>query len=328
MVEQGDPRSAHRGRRGRRRARRERDARPDEALTPEEEAFRAEVEPVYLELVDLLLTRSQAVASEEQALLAEARDTLEALKAAELRDHFRDACLDAQRQTTPEAVPGAVVLYPVVLPDRVELILSTEAGLSRHAAGVDGETLEARARRLRALLTKRTTRQFLPLAGQLYEWLIRPFEADLGGLGVDTLVFVPGGALRTIPMSALHDGEHFLIERYAVAITPGLELTDPRPIDREKLKLLLSGLSESVAGYPALPHVSSELQSIQSMLGGELLLNQDFRRDQMRKSLSETTYTVLLRRRMPDRRGDIAAQMTCHRGSPPLESSRAMKKAA
>ena len=55
--------------------------------------------------------------------------------------------------------------------------------------------------------------------------------------------FVPDGALRTIPMSALHDGNHFLVERYAVAVTPGLSLVDPHPLDRAA-RLLLAGVSQ------------------------------------------------------------------------------------
>ena len=42
--------------------------------------------------------------------------------------------------------------------------------------------------------------------------------------GIDTLVFVPDGALRTIPFASLHDGERFLIQDLAVATAPGLSL--------------------------------------------------------------------------------------------------------
>jgi hypothetical protein len=53
-------------------------------------------------------------------------------------------------------------------------------------------------------------------------------------------------------LAALHDGERFLIERYGLAVTPVLELVDPKPLDRSKMSLLLAGISESVEGYPAL----------------------------------------------------------------------------
>src|SRR5207247_2417945 len=78
--------------------------------------------------------------------------------------------------------------------------------------GADRVTQEVR--QLRRKLEKRTTREFLPHAQQLYDWLIRPLEPDLDAARAETLVFVPDGALRTIPMAALHDGQRFLIAKY------------------------------------------------------------------------------------------------------------------
>jgi CHAT domain-containing protein len=241
--------------------------------------FRSEVEPAYLELVDLLLVRAARDDSPaRQQLLAEARDALESLKAAELRDHFRDACLDAQRRTNPEQVPGAVVLYPVLLPDRVELIVGTQDGLSLHRAPIDGATLADAARRLRLLLTKRTTHQYLPVAEELYDWLIRPISPALSGRAISALVVVPSGALRTIPFAALRDratGE-FLIEKLPVAISPGLTLTDPRPIPRESATGLVAGISQAVQGFSALPSVPEEVKGAHAAFPGVALLDEEF----------------------------------------------------
>ena len=62
-------------------------------------SFREAVGPVFFELVDLLMQRADDVSDEKeyQALLAEARDTVEELKAAELRDYFQDECVDTLR---------------------------------------------------------------------------------------------------------------------------------------------------------------------------------------------------------------------------------------
>jgi CHAT domain-containing protein len=129
---------------------------------------------------------------------------------------------------------------------------------------------------LRHLLEKRITREYLPHAQRLYDWLIRPLEPALAAAAVDTLVFVPDGPLRTIPMAALHDGAQFLISKYAVATTPGLDLTDPRPLPREDTRVLAAGLTQAVRGFPALPYVSTELQAIQRLYGGTPLLNERF----------------------------------------------------
>ena len=72
---------------------------------------------------------------------------------------------------------------------------------------------------------------YLDPARRLYQWLVAPYADELDARGIDTLVFVPDGPLRTIPMAALHDGERFIVERYAIATARGLGLVDPQPLD-------------------------------------------------------------------------------------------------
>jgi CHAT domain-containing protein len=60
---------------------------------------------------------------------------------------------------------------------------------------------------------------------------------------VDTLVFVPDGPLRLLPIAALKVGQQYLAQRYAIAIVPGLTLLDPHPLPRVQMRSLLAGLS-------------------------------------------------------------------------------------
>jgi CHAT domain-containing protein len=261
-------------------------------------SFRESVGPVYFELVDLLLQRAAVLPQREQyePYLGEARETVELLRAAELRDYFHDDCVDAARsQVTKLDVVSqtAVVVYPIILPDRTELLVSLPGGLKRFAVPVSADILTQEVRQLRNNLEKRTTRQYLPHAQRLYDWLIRPLEPDLISVSADTLVFVPDGPLRTIPMAALHDGTQFLISKYAVATTPGLDLTDPRPLKREDTKVLAAGLTESVQGFPALPYVSSELQAVQHLYGGHPLLNNSFLTANVEKESKEQPFSIV-----------------------------------
>jgi len=243
-------------------------------------SFARDVEPMYDGLVDLLLQRAQATedASARQALLAEARNTIEDQKAAELRDYFRDDCLDAERRAAPESLPGALVVYPILLPDRVELVVGTPAGLEAVAVPVGREELAREVHALRALLEKRTTRQYLPHAQRVYDWIVRPLEPKLADPALSVLVFVPTGPLRTIPIAALHDKatNQFLIEKVPLALSPGLSLTDPRRIDRANVSLLSAGISESVQGFAPLENVPAELAAVNQVFPGEKLLNEQF----------------------------------------------------
>ena len=236
---------------------------------------------LQLELVDLLLARVAVVSeeAERQALLRETLQTLESQKVNELRDYFRDECLAAQHEASPDTIPGALIVYPISLPDRLELIVGgSGGGLEHHAVPVDAATFTAAVRDLRYKLARRTTREYLRPARQLYEWILRPLAPTLAQRRPQTLVFVPGGALRTIPFAALHDEQRgqFLIEQYPVAILPGLSLTDPRPLPRRNLELLAAGISEAVAGYPAVARVRDELDAVHASFPGRKLENQGF----------------------------------------------------
>lgn len=260
--------------------------------------FREAAGRVYLEFVDLLLARSAGLQepSAVSAHLAEAREVVELLKAAELRDYYRDECVDAalSKVTQLDLVSRtAVVVYPVVLAERTELLLSLPGGLRRVSVPVGAQALTDEVRRFRLALEKRTTREYIVHARQLYRWLIGPLEAELGALKVDTLVFVPDGPLRTIPMGALHDGKRFLVEKYALAITPGLSLTEPRPIGRERLKVLALGVTRSVQGYAALPNVSSELAALASLFDSKTLLDEAFNLERLERELRSEPFSVL-----------------------------------
>jgi CHAT domain-containing protein len=117
----------------------------------------------------------------------------------------------------------------------------------------------------------------------------------MAGQTIDTLVFVPGGALRTIPMAALwdRDSEKFLIEKFPVAVVPGLELTSPRAIDRVQTQALLAGLTESVQGYPALEYVSVESEALTAAFEGRSLMNGEFIASSLAKELTEKPFGIV-----------------------------------
>ena len=256
------------------------------------------VRPLYVEYADLLLHRAARMDEGEasQGYLKAARDAIEASKAAELRDYFRDECVDAvqSRVASLEAVsPTTAIVYPIVFADRTEVLVSLPGGLKRVSVAVRSDVLTKEVRAFRRTAEKRTTREYLPHAQQLYDWLVRPLEPDFASAKINTLVFVPDGPLRTIPMAALHDGERFLISKYAVAMTPGLNLTDPRPISREKIRILSTGLTMGVQGFPALPHVALEMRAIRDLYQGDQLLDKEFRTPRLERELRDQHFRIL-----------------------------------
>jgi len=262
-------------------------------------SFREDASPLFLGLADLLLRQSETTtdAAQTQVLLKEARETIELLKTTEVQDYFQDDCVAAVRARVKELddtiVAGTALLYPISLPDRLELLVSLPSGLVKYTVPVTNEDLVREVHLFRQRLEKRTTRQYMHQARQLYQWLIKPIEGELQANDVNTLVVVPDTALRAVPIAALHDGKDFLITHYAVAMTPSLRLTDPRPIKRENVSVLLNGLTESVQGFPPLVFVGSELDSIQNLYGSKVFQDTAYQKAVVKQELADNQYSIV-----------------------------------
>ncbi len=261
-------------------------------------SFRESSGRLYFELADLLLRRSGATATNEEAqpYLTKAREAIELFKTAELRDYFSDECVDAF-QTSPTKLEDvsrqAAIIYPIILPDRTELLVSLPDGMHRVTVAIKQEELKEETRAFRRLLQKETTKEYLRRAQRLYDLLLRPLEPEFAKFDIDTLVIVPDGPLRMIPFSALHDGKQYVIAKYAVATTPGLNLTDPKPLARDHIEVLSAGLSDAVQGFPALPNTAEELDAIGRLYNTHRLFNKDFRVPLLEQEMKETPFTIM-----------------------------------
>lgn len=263
-----------------------------------EKTFRDGVGRMYFELADLLLTRAKVTSEEELGpqYLIEARNTIEEFKAAELQDYFQEDCVEPSQtltQTLNTISPNTAILYPILLKDRIELIVNFPSGLKQYTIEVTGKEVTQVARQFRFELQGLTNQGFEESANQLHTWLIKPLEENLEAENIQTLVFIPDGALRSIPIAALSDGEQYLIEKYALAVTPGVTLTDPKPLNRENMNILSLGITESVQGFPALPYVGKELESLQGMYKGKQLINEDFVVKNLQQQLKSEDYNIV-----------------------------------
>ena len=262
-------------------------------------SFRDAAGAIYFELADLLLQRADDAKTdaEIQVDLLAARDTAEDLKAAELEDYFQDDCanlLKAKITKVETISQTAAVIYIIPLPDRTEILVNMPSGrIERVKSPATAAQLEDTATAFRVNLEKRTTDEYLEQAAQLYDWLIRPLMPLLDNSKIDTLVFVPDGALRTIPMAALSDGDHFLVEKYAIATTPGLTLMEPKPLTAGKNNLVIDGLSESVQGFAPLNYVPDEVKKLNSLYGGPELMNAKFTQPNVDKEFASDSYSIV-----------------------------------
>lgn len=268
--------------------------------------FRDEVEPVYRQLVDLLLQPDNNSPTSSNNLQI-ARTAIESLQLAELENFFRSACLDAKPQLIDRVVdredPTAAVIYPIILPDRLEVILKLpeQANLRHYVTKKPQSEVENILETLQKYLKEPDrTYDVKKLSQQIYSWLIQLLEAELGKTQVKKLVFVLDGALRNIPMAVFYDEKQqkYLIEKYAIALTPGLQLLAPQHLQRQRLNALTAGVSESreVEGrqFPRLDNVKLELNQIDSQLPrSKALLDRKFTETNLQSQIKSASFNVV-----------------------------------
>ncbi len=125
----------------------------------------------------------------------------------------------------------AVILYPLILDDRLELVLVTPyAPPIRRPVAVKKEELNRAITEFRSALTQPNKRISIKPAQttgkQLYDWLIKPIETALAEANTKTIIYAPDGQLRYIPLAALYDGNQWLVQKYRINNITALSLTD------------------------------------------------------------------------------------------------------
>ena len=268
-----------------------------------EQSFRERIGPVYFELADLLLQRAKKIrhpkSQDKIRDLKEALDTIELFKTAELQDYFQDECLiqSQSKQTLLDNIaPHTAVIYPILLPERVVILLSLQNRIQQFSVPITANQMKDEVNEFRFELEADDTVFFMEYAKRLYQWLIEPLSISLAAHDIDTLIIVPDGVLRTIPFAALHDGQQFLIKKYALVTSPGLTLTESKTSRRNGTKILLNGLSKGVQDYSALSYVRDEIKNISQFYPAKnrtQLLDQNFTVNNFAEALKTDVYSIL-----------------------------------
>ena len=264
-------------------------------------SFRDTVEPLYRELVGLLI-ESPTGALPDQGHLQQAIQEIDALQLTELENFLSCNLSQTFELSEAQTDPKAAILYPIILPGQLVVILRLpqSESLQFHRVALSEAEIAQTLKRFRQQVENRyLSDAFLELSQQVYDWLIRPFEAVLSEQSVQTLVFVSDGALRNAPMAALYDGQHFLVENYAIALSPGLQLPTSQPLSRLQLRAIAFGLSEvrpnfsPHQGFAALTQIEPELAEIQTQVSSRTVLNQDFTRQSLEELVRSLSLPVV-----------------------------------
>jgi CHAT domain-containing protein len=258
-------------------------------------SFRESVEPIYRQLVGLLLEKDNQGQESSQENLLKARGVIESLQLAELDNFFQEACLQAKPVQVDKIDPSAALIYPIILEDRLEVIVSVaQQPIIHYSTNLPRGDIEDIVNRYKQSLTPLgSNRDRFQIAKQMYDWLISPAESNLKANNIKTLVFVLDGSLRSLPMATLHDGKEYLVQKYAIALSPGLQLLEPRALSKIKLQVLKAGLSESRQGFAPLPAVQTELEEIGKEVPGKILLNEQLTSSNVQTEISAAPFPVI-----------------------------------
>ncbi len=225
------------------------------------------------------------------------QNILEQAKSAELQDYFQNDCVLPETSEELDQIEAATAtIYPVILPGRIEMLVSVSANIHQFTTPIEVAAFEDLVNEFRDnLQLDQGDEEYLEIGEELYTLLIEQFEDLLVENDVKTLLFVPDGVLRTIPIAALYDGDSFLVEKYAVATTPGLKLTLPKRLEFKEASLFAGGISEAVQGFSGLPGVPAELRNLMTNYGAEVLQDSQFVRDVVTREMSSNDYSIIHR---------------------------------
>ncbi|MBD2464929.1 tetratricopeptide repeat protein [Oscillatoria sp. FACHB-1407] len=201
---------------------------------------------------------------------------------------------------------STVLLYPLILDDRLELVLITpNAPPVRRSVTVSREQLNAVITDFRGDITNRT-RSSTDAAQQLYQWLIQPIEADLQQAQAETILYAADGTLRYVPLAALYDGDEWLIQRFTINHITAASLTDfssSRRLTSDSIRVLAAAFSDAERRYNfqvgtrdfsfnGLPYAGTEVENIAAAVPDTTeLFNDSFSRRTVEPQLNN--YTIV-----------------------------------
>ena len=185
---------------------------------------------------------------------------------------------DRLREVKEQAGINPAVIWAVPKDDFLQLMLVTpdRQFIAKKIRGATRQRLTQRINEFEAGISDRNSLAYVPPSRLIYNWLFKPLDSYLEAEQIDTVLLCTGPTLRSLPFSALHDGEKFVIEKYNIARIPAFSLTDTSYETKSGQKVLATGASE-FEDLPSLPGVEIELDTIVPKLwSGDKIFNQEF----------------------------------------------------
>lgn len=242
--------------------------------------FQEQVEPLYKEYLELLFKN-------QQPDLKEIIQVNEQLQITELENYLQCSQLQVSSllNLSPQESPDAAI-YIIRLPNKYELIVRLKDGKLIHRSAnlkvVDSDLDKIRQNLTSEQLDNLDSGGFQTLFGNLYNSLFSSIKNLLPDRG--TIIFTGNSELQSIPWGVLYDGNQYLIERYSIAYTLGIDAQAPKSINNKKLSIFAAGMSNfsGKTTFADLEFVPEEIEGIKAIVkNSKSLLDNKFTTEQL-----------------------------------------------
>jgi CHAT domain-containing protein len=222
--------------------------------------------------------------------------------------------LDTGRKLLGALPPGTVAIYYLSGEQQLDMLVVSRDGRTTLRQPVTRSQLEQRIQAFRQVLQNPRMDPTAP-AKALYDILIGPMAGALHDAKATTLMLALDGQLRYLPFAALHDGQAWLAERYAVDLyttaAPAALTAAPAP----RWRAAAFGSTAGGEGFSPLPAVRAELEGVvrdpgmktQGALPGVIRLDRSFTAAALRAALREKQNVVHIASHFAFRAGDAGA---------------------
>ncbi|MGD1855871.1 MAG: CHAT domain-containing protein [Leptolyngbyaceae cyanobacterium] len=220
-----------------------------------------------------------------------------ALKILKQRDGLQPESLRRLQHTLQTLPHTSAILYPLVLEDRLELLLVPPAGPPIHqTTDVAKTALTEQVNTLRTGL-EAPSGDVKDIAGSLYDSIIRPFQQELHG--VENIIYIPDSVLHYIPLSVLYDSRQraWLAEQYTSQNLTASDIGDLTQLPRQPLNVLAGAFADisqtfetmvdrEAMRFNGLTYAGLEVSFLaENLPATQVLLDADFSRDNLETQL-------------------------------------------
>lgn len=197
--------------------------------------------------------------------------------------------LNSIRDNLKQLNQKAVLLYPLVLDDRLELVIvSADAPPIHRTVQIKKAELDQLVTQFRQDLTRlNPPKDVRGIANKLYNYLIKPIENDLKQAEAKAIIYAPDDRLRYIPLAALYDGNNWLVQRFIINNITAASLTKLDNKPQKNLQTLAAAFTkgkytvnlsnERQAEFSGLEYAKVEVENIAKTIPGtKILLDNQF----------------------------------------------------